>query len=87
MIRGHHVYRDIWTPVKDETVLCMEDDSWTPRLSIYGHQLKMKQSFVWKMIRGHHVYRDIWTPVKDETVLCMEDDSWTSRLSRYMDTS
>ena len=35
MIRGHHVYRDIWTPVKDETVLCMEDDSWTSRLSRY----------------------------------------------------
>ena len=35
LIRGHHVYRDIWTPVKDETVLCMEDDSWTPRLSRY----------------------------------------------------
>ena len=26
VIRGHHVYSDIWTPVKDETVLCMEDE-------------------------------------------------------------
>ena len=26
VIRGHHVYRDIWTPVKDETVLCTEDE-------------------------------------------------------------
>ena len=26
VIRGHHVYREIWAPVKDETVLCMEDE-------------------------------------------------------------
>ena len=50
IIRGHHVYRDIWTPVKDETVLCMEDEFVdTTFIEIYGHEFKMKQSFVWKM--------------------------------------
>ena len=26
VIRGHHVYHHICTPVKDETVLCMDDE-------------------------------------------------------------
>ena len=26
VIQGHHVYHDIWMPVNDETILCMEDN-------------------------------------------------------------
>ena len=26
VIRGHHVYHTIWTPVKNETVVCVEDE-------------------------------------------------------------